>query len=289
MAKIFKLALDAGHGIDTPGRRCLKSLDPEEHREWWLNDRVCRYIEQAAKQYQGFETLRVDDVTGQEDVLMSVRCQRANDWGADLYYSAHHNAGINGGRGGGVVAFSLGEGTAAAGWRDALYAAIVGATGLVGNRSNPKTTENLFVLRNTAMPAVLVEHGFMDAPEDVPVILREGFARAAGYAVADCIARRVGLNQINNILEDINMTKDELNALIQAESQKAVADAVGKYYKTLGEITQPSYRPMLDKLVAKGLLKGRGGSGDGLIVDLHESDVRALVILARALEATGLL
>lgn len=94
----------------------------------------------------------MDDATGAEDVGMSVRCQRANAAGADLYYSAHHNAGINGGRGGGVVAFSLGEGSTAAGWRDALYAAIVAAGGLAGNRSSPKTTADFYVLRNTAMP-----------------------------------------------------------------------------------------------------------------------------------------
>lgn len=51
----FKLALDAGHGMDTSGRRCLKSLDPEEHREWWLNDRVCRYIAQAEEIRQRVE------------------------------------------------------------------------------------------------------------------------------------------------------------------------------------------------------------------------------------------
>lgn len=38
----FKLALDAGHGLYTDGRRIPKNLDPEQHREWWLSDRVCR-------------------------------------------------------------------------------------------------------------------------------------------------------------------------------------------------------------------------------------------------------
>ena len=193
MVTKFLLALDAGHGLPTPGRRIPANLDPSQHQEWWLNQRICNYIAEAAKRYEGFEILRVDDATGAEDVGMSVRCQRANAAGADLYYSAHHNAGINGGRGGGVVAFSLGEGSTAAGWRDALYAAIVAAGGLAGNRSSPKTTADFYVLRNTAMPAVLIEHGFMDAPDDVPAILREDYAKAVGYAVAECIATRAGL------------------------------------------------------------------------------------------------
>ena len=71
--------------------------------------------------------------------------------------------------------------------------AIVAAGGLAGNRASPKTTADFYVLRNTAMPAVLIEHGFMDAPDDVPTILREDYAKAVGYAVAACIAARAGL------------------------------------------------------------------------------------------------
>lgn len=191
----FKLALDAGHGIHTDGRRIPKNLDPEQHREWWLNDRVCRYIEEAAAQYEGFLILRVDDVTGQEDVPMSTRCRRANDFGADLYYSVHHNAGINGGYGGGITAYSYKEGTAGAAWRDTIYDRIIGHTGLKGNRATPTTAANYFVLRETNMPAVLVEHGFMDSPSDVPVILTEQFARSAAQAFVSAVASKVFLKK----------------------------------------------------------------------------------------------
>ena len=81
----------------------MKSLDPSETREWWLNQRVANYVQEAAKQYEGFGVLRTDDVTGAEDVRLSTRCAAANSYGANLYLSLHHNAGINGGRGGGVV------------------------------------------------------------------------------------------------------------------------------------------------------------------------------------------
>ena len=292
----FKLALDAGHGMDTSGRRCLKSLDPEEHREWWLNDRVCRYIAQAAAEYEGFEILRVDDVTGEEDVPMSTRCRRANSWGADLYYSAHHNAGVGGGTGGGVVAYSLNEGTRGAMWRDELYGAIVGETGLVGNRASPKATANFYVLRNTAMPAVLIEHGFMDSAADVPVILSEEYAKGVGRAVADCIARRQGLEKRlaepqepeNNQVET-NMSEEKIQAIAREAAQEAVLEAMGPHYNRLGDVTKSSYRRVLDKMVDKGYLKGREGTGEDLILDMSETGVRALVIMGRALEGAGLL
>jgi len=42
---MFKLALTAGHYYYTAGKRCLKTIDPKETREWWLNDRVVDKIE----------------------------------------------------------------------------------------------------------------------------------------------------------------------------------------------------------------------------------------------------
>ena len=42
---MFKLALGAGHGKGTAGKRCHKSLDPNETREWQLNDRIADKIE----------------------------------------------------------------------------------------------------------------------------------------------------------------------------------------------------------------------------------------------------
>lgn len=275
MATKFLLAMDAGHGLPTPGRRIPANLDPSQHQEWWLNQRICNYIAEAAKQYEGLDTIRVDDTTGAEDVGMSVRCQRANAASADLYYSAHHNAGINGGRGGGVVAFSLGEGSTAAGWRDALYAAIVAAGGLAGNRSSPKTTADFYVLRNTAMPAVLIEHGFMDAPDDVPAILREDYAKAVGYAVAECIATRAGLAKKAQAAAPTiapGLSQGDVKAMIQS----AIAeDRKSRTFATLDKV-QDWARPTVAKLLDKGVLLG-DGQGLNLGYDL----LRTLVILDR--------
>lgn len=260
MATKFLLALDAGHGLPTEGRRIPANLDPNQRQEWWLNQRICNYIAEAAKQYENFETIRVDDTTGAEDVGMSIRCRRANDAGADLYYSAHHNAGINGGRGGGVVAFSLGEGTAAAGWRDALYAAIVATGGLAGNRASPKTTADFYVLRNTAMPAVLIEHGFMDAPDDVPTILREDYAKAVGYAVAECIATRAGLSKKVQAGQPqaSTVTAEQVQQIAKGEAGNAVSNLMSG--KGSGDKHNAYAEDATDWAVANGLINGIGGN-----------------------------
>lgn len=203
MAKTFLLALDAGHYKGTPGKRCMKALDKNETREWFLNDRVSDYIAQRAAMYEGFKTMRVDDPTGKTEVSLGERCRRANNAGANFYLSNHHNAGISGGSGGGVEVFSYPGSKNGAEWRNVLYEAVVTAGKLRGNRANPKTTANFHVLRETKMPAVLIEYGYMDSKTDVPVILKASYAKAVGYAVADCIATREGLK----LMEDTDMSK----------------------------------------------------------------------------------
>lgn len=190
---MFKLAIDAGHCLNTAGKRVDKKLDPAQTREWTLNDRVARYIARAAEQYGGVEILRVDDETGKKDVSLSARCKAANNWGADMYISCHHNAGIKLGTGGGIVAYSNKEGTKGAQYRDAIYAACIAAGGLKGNRSDPLHAKGFYVLKNTKAPAVLMEYGFMDSKTDAPVILTEAYSKLVGYATMEGIAKVAGL------------------------------------------------------------------------------------------------
>ena len=189
---MFKIALGAGHGINTPGKRCLKALDPNETREWWLNDRICDRVEQLLRDYEGYELLRLDDSDdGQENIALAARVGAANKWGADLYLSVHHNAGINGGSGGGIVAYSYpGAGSATKAWRDAFYDALIGRTGLKGNRSQGKAEGDYYVLRETAMPAVLLELGFMDSKTDVPIILSAKYAECCAQAIVEVLVKR---------------------------------------------------------------------------------------------------
>ncbi len=192
---MLKIAIDAGHCLSTPGKRVDKALDPAQTREWVLNDRVARHLAEAAKQYENVETLRVDDTTGKKDVSLSARCKAANDWGADVYISCHHNAGINLGTGGGIVVFSFAEGTKGAQLRDEIYNACIAAGGLKGNRAQPKQAKAFYVLKNTKAPAVLVEYGFMDSATDVPVILTEAYAKAMGDATMAAIAGVWGIKK----------------------------------------------------------------------------------------------
>ena len=67
-----------------------------------LNGRVADKVQERLVAYD-CQTMRVDDVTGQKEVTLFDRVLAANLAGADVYLSIHHNAGINGGSGGGIV------------------------------------------------------------------------------------------------------------------------------------------------------------------------------------------
>ena len=192
----FRIAYGAGHRLGTPGKRIPKALDPNETREWQLNDQVARYFAEAAEQYEGVELLRVDDPNGIANISVENRCKASNDWGADFCLSIHHNA-YQGKPwdGGGVVAFSAPGSKKGAEYRDAIYAAVVAAGGLRGIRASPKQEKGFIALKSTKAPAVLMEYGFMDSRVDATKILSEDYSKVVAYATMDAIAQVAGLQK----------------------------------------------------------------------------------------------
>ena len=193
---MFKIALNAGHCLYTAGKRCLKSLDPNETREWVLNNRVCDLIEVKLREYSGYELLRIDDTTGEKETSLKDRTDKANKFGADFYLSIHHNAGVKGGAGGGIVAIVYKEvsGTTVD-WQKKLYDSLISHTGLKGNRSVPLQKQNLHEVRETKMPAVLLECGFMDSSTDVPIILTDKYADQVATACVEVLVSKGGLSK----------------------------------------------------------------------------------------------
>ncbi len=230
-----KIAIDAGHGLYTEGKRCLKSLDPNETREWQLNERVARYVVEHL-QRAGHEVKRLDDVTGQTDVPLRTRSNTANSWGADFCISIHHNAGINGGSGGGVVSIVyLKVGATTKRLQSGIYNNVIAQTGLKGNRAEPLTSMDLHICRETKMPAVLIECGFLDSSTDVPIILTDDFARKCALGIAKGIVAVAG-GQIVEEVPQVQNTPTEAKYYVQvgaysqkenAEKQLEIARSVG--------------------------------------------------------------
>ena len=187
---MYKIALDAGHGLHTPGRRCLKQFDPSETREWQLNSRVAEKVGQLLAQYPDAQVKRMDDTTGAVGVPLADRVAVANDWGADLYISIHHNAG----GGTGIVSFCYSGGsTASFLFRDLVYEHLIRTTGNRGNRAEPLATANFYVNKYTDMPSVLLELGFMDHPNDIMQIITDDYASKCAQGIVAAIVEFAGL------------------------------------------------------------------------------------------------
>lgn len=193
---MFKLALNAGHGKNTAGKRCMKKLDPKQTREWVLNARICEKIEEKLKAYTGYDVLRLDDPTGKKDIALKKRTDAANKYGADFYLSIHHNAGVNGGIGGGIVTYVYTKADAESKkWQEALYEALMNHAGLKGNRADGTLKANFHECRESNMPCVLIEAGFMDSKTDVPIILTSKFADEVADACVEVIVKRAKLKK----------------------------------------------------------------------------------------------
>lgn len=260
---MFRIALTAGHYKYTAGKRCMKAFDPKETREWELNNRIADKVEALlAKNYTGYELLRTDDTTGEKDISLTARTNAANNFKADFYLSIHHNAGINGGTGGGIVAYVHPKASAESKqWQKALYNALIAATGLKGNRANPLPASNLHECRETTMPAVLLELGFMDSKTDVPVILTEKFADQCAEAIVKVLAERGKLEQKSKT--SYYVQAGPITARSQAEALCVELRAKGYDAFIVGEAqhTMPTTVAVDVDQVARDVINGKYGNG----------------------------
>lgn len=131
------ICIDAGHYLGTPGKRCLKSLDPRETREWQLNGRAADKVQALLKEYD-CRTMRVDDVTGEREVTLYQRVSAANRPVRISICPFTTMRGINGGTGGGIVVYVCpGADGQSRRVQQAVYSHTVARTGLWGNRAIP--------------------------------------------------------------------------------------------------------------------------------------------------------
>jgi len=189
------IALDAGHGLHTPGKRCMKAIDPAETREWILNDRIADRVQELMAAYD-CTVIRVDDTTGARDISLASRVKAANAAGADIYISIHHNAGINGGTGGGTVVYYYSSAAARPLQAQHLYDAVTTRTGMFGNRSSKVIKHGWYVVKHTDMPAFLLENGFMDSKVDTPIILTQAHAERTAQGIVDFLVTELHIQTV---------------------------------------------------------------------------------------------
>lgn len=216
----FKIAYCAGHHLGNP-KGVPKSMGLGDIREWTINDQVARHFAEAASQYEGVETLRTDDPTGKTLIDIPERCAAANEWGADVYIDMHHNAGIEGGTGGGAVAFYRPKDARSEAYANAIYDAVIAAGGLRGNRYDTVIAKNWLTMKHSEADAVLMEYGFMDSKVDAPIIVTDAYSKLVAYATMGGIAKVVGLKN-KKTMEVCKVDLPILNKGDKGEAVKAM-------------------------------------------------------------------
>lgn len=224
------IAIDAGHGRNTAGKRVTLNGYPDT-REWALNDRIADRLEKMLADYE-CKVIRVDDTTGANDISLVNRVGKANSAKADIYISIHHNAGIHGGSGGGTVVYYYSSNIQRRDQAQKLYNFITDETRLYGNRSQQVLKNGFYVLKNTRMPAFLIENGFMDSTKDVPIILSESHADKTAEGIRAFVVQELAL--IKKLVEEKPTDGKVYKVQVGAYSLKSNAETMQKKLKAAG-------------------------------------------------------
>lgn len=129
---------------------------------------------------------------------LAARCKIANDSGADVFVSIHANSSINVTAKGNEIYTTPGQGSADA-LANSIHARVKAAfPGLTYREDirdgDPDKEANFYVLRNTKMPAVLSELGFISNPAEEKMLASQEFQDKAALAIAQGIGDYLGVD-----------------------------------------------------------------------------------------------
>lgn len=245
---MVKIALDAGHGFHTPGKRT-----PDDEREWSFNNVVVRYVIAGLKAYIGVETLRLDDATGKTDTPLAARTNQANSWKADVLLSFHKNASKGEwGNHTGTETYIYPGAPKSRLLADAIHPQIVKKLRL---KDRGIKEANFQVLRDSNMPAILIESGYMDSRIDIVALRDESRLKAIADGTILGLVNYFGLKkkEVAGVSNTIQLTsgqqkaKDTLVKHGLMAKEYEVKDSVDVRLITM-------LAPLLNKLEEKGSL-----------------------------------
>jgi N-acetylmuramoyl-L-alanine amidase len=194
-----KVALSYGHGANTyeDKRSKFVVVNGKVYEEHTHNAEVGVRVKKILERH-GVQVLVVQPPYG-ADVPLATRTTAANNWKADIYWSIHGNAAGASARG--WCAFYWGPSGGNGKKLAELYAKHVKTLGLPMYSddgiypSQPGTWSDFHELRETNMPAVITENGFMTNPEDFKYIFlnKDGHYDKLAVAHAKAILEYFGI------------------------------------------------------------------------------------------------
>ena len=206
----IKIYIDQGHNPVNPNA----GAEGNGYREQDLVFEIGRILA-AILQRSGFET-RLSRPTADTQLGTSVasslaaRVDGANSWGADYFVSLHTNASVNPNANGAEVlvystsspAFELAK---------SVLEQLTLITGVRGR--GVVSRPGLYVLRKTAMPAILIEMGFITNPSDASLMANSPqlFAEGIANGIIDYVRRGEIGASAEVLYRDDEIYEDEMN------------------------------------------------------------------------------
>lgn len=175
MAKVF---IDAGHGGSDPG--AVGNGLKEKDLTLAIAKECAKVLRAAGVQVK---LSRASDTYP----TLGERCRMANSWGADLFVSIHINSG--GGTGFETFIYNGGVPAKTKQFQNILHQTIATGCGL---KDRGKKRAGYYVLKHTAMPAVLTENGFIDNKNDAAKLKDTAWLKKVGRLHAEGVLKFLG-------------------------------------------------------------------------------------------------
>lgn len=201
----MKVVIDAGHGPETAGKRSPDGV----LREYMFNSVTARYVIELLQQYEGVETLATFEDS--RDVPLKERTDKANAWRADLFISIHANAmGGDWGTANGIETFCyLYTDPPTDHFAETLHRHMIQAT---GRFDRGLKRADFHVIRETHMPAILIECGFMDNHEECTLLYSDEYRRTCAAAIVAALVELYNLKPKKG--EEYEMSPEDANKII---------------------------------------------------------------------------
>ncbi|SFI88364.1 N-acetylmuramoyl-L-alanine amidase family protein [Thermoflavimicrobium dichotomicum] len=181
-----KLIIDPGHGGNDSG--AVHENNQEKNFTLDISQRICDYLQNHY----------IVDIlmTRTTDVYLSLaeRTDFANHQQADYFISIHINAGNGTGWESYIWDGPLDQETIDA--QNTIHSTIMNRIGpTYGVIDRGKKRANFHVLRETTMPAILLENLFIDSENDLNLLLNDQFIDDLSHAIGEGLAKALSLPQ----------------------------------------------------------------------------------------------
>lgn len=237
---MFKVAISDGHEMNTAGKRtpAIPELDGRVIHENEFNKAVALKIEAHLKRC-GIDVLNVSST---DNDSLADRVNRANAANADIFVAVHYNAydgKFDAYDPEGLSVHIYGMGGGAERLAKAVHAQLIKGT---VQKDRGIVVNNFYVLRNTTMPAILTENGFMDNKREAMLMIDPDFQDEVAEEHARGICNYFGVSYKDPQIT-VNDPKDEQIQKLQADLSAMTTRAVtaeGKL-KRIYTIATPEY------------------------------------------------